>query len=682
MRANGIFSENLSATISFQLKTSLTPNSAQDAYDSLRKALGTWSAWDDLQWLANQHTVRSTLWDILNQGKTSGHEQCAQYFDLRKLLDADCFKIQRQLLVILNNRERKGAFYGLCTADPVPILNLLHTILDRGNLSPNDRPRFARTLTRLAKSSACLPDCLMLSGVKRDGRDPVTGGGFADVWTGYFDSSPVAIKALRIYDHSDQEKALREFSHEAIIWRLLRHPNILPFYGVFRGDEYFNRLCLVSPWMDAGNVNKYLAKNPESDRCALVKLRDVVSGLAYLHNFQPAIIHGDLKGANIFVTSDLTACLGDFGLSRFRDSAESTLGVTTGNSVGTLRWQAPELFESHEDGKTNSPNQESDMYAFGCVCLELMTGKWPFAEFQRDGAVMKALMNKQTPRRPANNLLKYGLDDDLWALMEKCWSYAPTQRPKTGLLLEYFNRRSGSPVHLNSNEKLSHETRASLDQYGFPDDYLRAVTVFAAERKDHKEQLQETHHTSPSIRIIPNTTVDASQVATTLNLLQRQDDDHHPVDPSVSHMVPMRKRSRLGAATKQVLGDDAPERQVEIANDNSTPWYLRSTYGPGEILIGPDGGLRGGTLRALVELLTTHDKHKDPMFIKTFLLTYKSFTNLNELFDLLVAHFNVQAPEGLYPFEHEVWIKLKLTPVRACVVKTFETMITDSDVLG
>ncbi|TDL24379.1 kinase-like protein [Rickenella mellea] len=186
--------------------------------------------------------------------------------------------------------------------------------------------------------------------------------------------------------------------------------------------------CLISPWMDAGNVIDYLAKNPDSDRFAL--LGDVISGLAYLHDFQPAIVRGDLKGANIFVTPTLTACLGDFGLSRFRDSQESTLGATTGNTTGTLGWQAPELFDSLVDGGTSRPTRESDIYSFGCVCLELMSGKPPFAEIRRDGTVMKAIMNGQTPRRPVEDLVKYGLDDKLWAVMEKCWSHEPIQRPE------------------------------------------------------------------------------------------------------------------------------------------------------------------------------------------------------------------------------------------------------------
>ncbi|TDL24377.1 kinase-like protein [Rickenella mellea] len=469
--------------------------SSLKALDSLRDAIVIWQAWDTVQWLAEHHTVRSTLWGILNEGTVINMFGCApkpsialdqspdaqfwvhlRHFELQDLLKSDLLSIQNHLLTVLSNRDKKKAFLGLCSTDPVPALNLLQTILDQGNLPRNDQPRFARTLTRLVKSSACLPDCLMLSGVRRTGKDPVAGGGFADVWTGYLASTPVAIKALRIYDHSNQEKALKDFAHEAIIWRLLRHPNILKFYGVFRGDD---RLCLVSPWMSAGNIVKYLENNPNGDRLAL--LGDVVNGLAYLHDFQPAIIHGDLKGANIFVTPARTACLGDFGLSRFRDSQESTLGATTGNTTGTLRWQAPELFDSFDDGGTTHPSQESDIYSFGCVCLELMTGKPPFMEIRRDGAVMKAIMNGQTPRRPIEDLLKYGLDDNLWAVMEKCWSHDPTRRPEIEWLLGYFGEDRGSAIQDNSIEAISHEIRSSLDQYGFPEDHIWFVSKSAGE---------------------------------------------------------------------------------------------------------------------------------------------------------------------------------------------------------
>lgn len=61
------------------------------------------------------------------------------------------------------------------------------------------------------------------------------------------------------------------------------------------------------------------------------------------------------------------------------------------------------------------------------------------------------------------------------------------------------------------------------------------------------------------------------------------------------------------AKIRQLLGDDAPERYIEFANDDSKPWYLRAEYNKDELVVNPDGGIRAGTLPALVERLTTHD---------------------------------------------------------------------------
>lgn len=61
------------------------------------------------------------------------------------------------------------------------------------------------------------------------------------------------------------------------------------------------------------------------------------------------------------------------------------------------------------------------------------------------------------------------------------------------------------------------------------------------------------------------------------------------------------------AKIRKLLGDDAPERYIDNANADAKPWYLRSAFGREEILINPDGGIRAGTLHALVERLTTHE---------------------------------------------------------------------------
>ncbi|ELU38983.1 cell division control protein Cdc25 [Rhizoctonia solani AG-1 IA] len=137
----------------------------------------------------------------------------------------------------------------------------------------------------------------------------------------------------------------------------------------------------------------------------------------------------------------------------------------------------------------------------------------------------------------------------------------------------------------------------------------------------------------------------------------------------------------------KLLGDDAA---AELARSggaitptpivDTTPWYLKPTYNdPSQILFNTDGGVRGGTLPALVERLTMHDQ-MDSTFIDAFLMTYKSFTTIHELFQLLVERFRIQPPEGLAPAELDEWVEKKQKPVRV-VVNIFKKMLLDPSVI-
>lgn len=72
---------------------------------------------------------------------------------------------------------------------------------------------------------------------------------------------------------------------------------------------------------------------------------------------------------NILVTSAQRACLADFGLATVKDSKRLTLTASTQKSVGTLRWQAPELLDPSQGPVPNT--KSSDIYAFACVCYEV-----------------------------------------------------------------------------------------------------------------------------------------------------------------------------------------------------------------------------------------------------------------------------------------------------------------------
>ncbi|EIN12823.1 ras GEF [Punctularia strigosozonata HHB-11173 SS5] len=129
-----------------------------------------------------------------------------------------------------------------------------------------------------------------------------------------------------------------------------------------------------------------------------------------------------------------------------------------------------------------------------------------------------------------------------------------------------------------------------------------------------------------------------------------------------------------------LVGEEAPTGVIQKLESATKPWYLRQTYDPAQIIIEPEGNVKGGTLAALVERLTAHE-NTDTKFNVTFMMTYKSFTTLDELFDKLVERFHLKAPEGLNPKEFEEWTKLKQQIVQTRVLNFFRSMLTVDDVL-
>lgn len=153
-------------------------------------------------------------------------------------------------------------------------------------------------------------------------------------------------------------------------------------------------------------------------------------------------------------------------------------------------------------------------------------------------------------------------------------------------------------------------------------------------------------------------------------------------DDDAAATTPSNAKSSSGAADKliRMLGD-APTHIIDKLNAKTKPWYLRPTYEDSEIQIDPDGKVRAGTVAALVERLTAHE-HSDTTFTKTFLLTYKSFTDAEALFNLLVSRFWIKPPETLSPEELDDWTKHKQHIIRMRVLNTFKTMIGDEDATG
>ncbi|KAG5650048.1 hypothetical protein H0H81_000946 [Sphagnurus paluster] len=297
-----------------------------------------------------------------------------------------------------------------------------------------DEESYRKILACPESESQAILDTLQ-TGVNRLEEFPVAGGTFADIYRGEFERRDVCLKVIRSNQQTVYSRISKIIAREAIFWGQFSHPNLVPFYGLFRNGP---ELSLVSPWATNGDLAEYLRSNAKVERVLLCS--DISEGLNYLH--QNEMIHGDLKAANVLIDQSGRACIADFGLSSINDPDIlhwASVSKPNGGAGGTTRWQAPELFGIDEAGNvadTTPPNtQASDIYAWACVCLEIFTGNAPFPGLQDTVVIQRVTVQKQKPFIPESAKATFGLSDDMRCLMNDCWAYDPLERPKTANLL-------------------------------------------------------------------------------------------------------------------------------------------------------------------------------------------------------------------------------------------------------
>lgn len=248
---------------------------------------------------------------------------------------------------------------------------------------------------------------------------PISAGGYGDVYRGAFrDGSRVAVKCLRLHlDSTDEsKKQLKRAAREMYVWSKCNHPNVLGLIGV---AQYRDQIAMVSPWMEYGNIRRTLSLQPQVDRYELcVK---IVEGVVYLHGV--GIVHGDLKGDNVLVSSDFIPKVTDFGNAALK---EYTLQFsnTTSRAGTSLNWVAPEVL-----GEETGPSVEADVYSLGMTILEIIAGKIPYAGL-RDFVIVKNILSGVRPMRPEEQIPSNRRHADLlWSLLTSCWAHSAQGRP-------------------------------------------------------------------------------------------------------------------------------------------------------------------------------------------------------------------------------------------------------------
>ena len=213
------------------------------------------------------------------------------------------------------------------------------------------------------------------------------------------------------YDRELHERLRREARSLAA----LSHPNIVTIHDI---DEVDNAPFLVLEWINGKPLNEVLFARPLStgdfQRIAL----PVAEALGSAHD--QGIVHRDLKPSNVLVSNEGHIKVVDFGLAKFRDFDRDV--VLTAGTVGTVAYMSPEQASGGELGPA------SDVFSFGIVAYELLTGERPF-KGEGLGAVLSAIMNgsHQTLRE-----VRSDLPEQLVAVVERCLEVDPVRRFQNG----------------------------------------------------------------------------------------------------------------------------------------------------------------------------------------------------------------------------------------------------------
>ncbi|KAF8119555.1 kinase-like domain-containing protein [Boletus edulis] len=266
-------------------------------------------------------------------------------------------------------------------------------------------------------------------------------GYFGDVYKCLYNGRMVAVKAFRFKFRVDSGGMARR---ELGIWRRLDHPNIVPFLGIATGFGVSGSTSLVSSWMCNGTLERFLQKyeNLELGLELGHRLRLVV--LTIVHSFTLStgssdstnpILHGDLNPANVLLDDDYTARLVDFGYASMVGEIPEALIYLRRSTQrpGALRWIAPEQVSSNSESVCRTT--EIDVYSFGCIALQVLSGKQPWSEIGEDVAVLLRLSKGEMPDRPESR----PIDGQHWGLIERCLSPVPN-RPTANTIVSSIER--------------------------------------------------------------------------------------------------------------------------------------------------------------------------------------------------------------------------------------------------
>ncbi|KAK8892462.1 hypothetical protein M9Y10_029691 [Tritrichomonas musculus] len=254
-------------------------------------------------------------------------------------------------------------------------------------------------------------------------------GGYGDVYL-IQNKKSKAYYAAKILNkpsqYTDQSQYIKNLKREIDLLNKINHPCILRYHGYcshgFKNSQF---PMLITEYKSNGSLYDLLELQRKgkalsffNNTAKYIITYGIAKGMEFLHDNN--VIHRDLKPQNILLNEYFLPTIGDFGLAKIIDPENPDRQSTM---AGTFIYQAPEILKGKEY------NMKVDIYAFGIVLYEIVTGQRPYHNYLNNPPRLLFRLSSERLRPKIPNEMKNKVPFEIEDLMERCWDDEPENRP-------------------------------------------------------------------------------------------------------------------------------------------------------------------------------------------------------------------------------------------------------------